>query len=80
MNYPGTVPRQELVDYCKKLADVAVTELDREQTFLEKNKHISDDQYETILLSCSALSGEIAALRAVTEWARKWVEQRGELD
>jgi hypothetical protein len=75
--YRGMISRQSLVDFCQELAKKANTERDREQDLLEKN--VSDDQYETLMLSCSALAGEISALRAVTEWARNQVESNGSL-
>jgi hypothetical protein len=74
--YRGTVARQELVDFCQDLAKKANTERDREQELLLNGK-ISDEQYETLMLSCSSLAGEVSALRAVTEWARQRVEEHG---
>jgi hypothetical protein len=76
--YRGFVPRQSLVDFCQDLAKKANTERDREQDLLSNGK-LSDDQYETLMLSCSALAGEVSALRAVTEWARNQVESNGSL-
>jgi hypothetical protein len=74
-SYTGLIGRQGLVDFCQTLAKKARDELDREQTLLaEKGKTMSDEQFETLTLSCSSLIGEITALRAVTEWARKQVE------
>jgi hypothetical protein len=73
--YRGMVARQDLVDFCQGMATKASAELDREQTLLATKKDMSDDQYETLMLSCSSLVGEITALRTVTEWAKKEVEK-----
>lgn len=75
LTYDGEIERQKLVDFCKGLADKQSKELLREQDILDKNeKTMSDDQYETLVLSQATLMGWIQALRAVTEWAREQVE------
>lgn len=72
--YKGSITRQVLVDFCVSKASVMTAELDREQTLLEKGEALSDEQYETLMLSSSALAGGISAFREITEWARKKVE------
>lgn len=79
VRYRGQIDRQELVDYCVSLANKQRQELLREQDILDKNeKTMSDDQYETLVISQATLMGSINALRAVTEWARQRVEAAGQ--
>ena len=75
IRYDGLISRQELVDHCVELANKQRQELLREQEILDKNeKTMSDDQYETLVLSQATIMGSINALRSVTEWARGRVE------
>lgn len=74
--YDGHIPRQALVDFCKSKVSVISAEFDREQTLLGKGDTLSDEQYETLMLSCSALAGGVSAFREITEWARKHVEEQ----
>jgi hypothetical protein len=75
--YKGDIPRQGLVDFCVELSNKQSRELLREQEILDKNeKTMSDDQYETLVISQATLMGWIQALRTVTEWARENVEKQ----
>jgi hypothetical protein len=77
--YDGWITRQELVDYCQETANKLYAELQREEAILERDsKTMSDDQFETLTFSKHSLIGHIAALREITEWAKKQVEKERE--
>ena len=69
-SYQGVVSRQSLNDFCVERANTAKKEFDRQQKLLADDSKLSDEQYETLMLSCASLSGAISAFRAVTEFAR----------
>lgn len=72
MKYDGLLTRQSLIDFCQEKANVWTAELGRESEILVRDKKtMSDDQYETLMLSTTSLAGHILALRMVCEWAKE---------
>lgn len=70
--WPGLIPRQDLVLYCVTRVEMLKAELLREQNILaDKEKTMTDEQYETLMLSSTSLMGHIMAFREITEWARE---------
>ena len=70
--WPGLLVRQDLVVYCVARAEILSAELKREQKILaEKEDTMSDEQYETLTISTTALMAQIRVFREITEYARE---------
>lgn len=77
-DYPGSITRQELVNFLKDHDQVISKEIVREQDLLDKHeKTMTDAQYETLMLSISSLIGKKSMLRTLSDWAQNKVEENG---